>query len=109
MEENTQVVDENNHEGEYFDGYTWRKKEDTVVSRGSDTNSDMSYQLSFRELEVLRMMASNMTAKQMAEKLAISHRTIQFHQDSMYWKLGVSGNGAKAQAVEKGRKLGLIK
>ena len=109
MEETTQVEVENNHEGEYFDGYTWRKKEDTLVSRGADTNKDMSYQLSHRELEVLRMMASNMTAKQMADKLAISHRTVQFHQDSMYWKLGVSGTGSKAQAVEKGRKLGLIK
>jgi DNA-binding CsgD family transcriptional regulator len=55
------------------------------------------------------MMSSNMTAKQMADQLAISHRTVQFHQDSMYWKLGISGRESRKNAVDKGRRLGIIK
>jgi len=50
-----------------------------------------------------------MTAKQIATGLGVSHRTVQFHQDSLYWKLGCSGMKARDQAVAKGRKLGIIK
>jgi DNA-binding CsgD family transcriptional regulator len=97
-------------EGEYFDGFEWRKIEDTALpSAPNKTQSDMAYKLSDRELEILRMMSSNMTAKQMAEQLLISHRTVQFHQDSMYWKLGISGRESRKAAVDKGRRLGLIK
>lgn len=107
MEENTNP---GRREGEYFDGFTWRKVDDTQdANAGSKESPDLHYSLSTRELEILRMMASKQTAKQMADKLAISHRTVQFHQDSLYWKLGISGRESRSLAVDKGRRLGLIK
>jgi len=45
----------------------------------------------------------------MADQLFISHRTVQFHQDSLYWKLGISGRDSRKAAVDKARRLGLIK
>jgi len=98
--------------GEYFDGYKWRsidEEKEEKTSEPKSSNSDMAYELSDRELEVLRLMASKMTAKQMSEKIGISPRTIQFHQLNLYWKLGISGRDSRMLAVAKGRKLGLIK
>jgi DNA-binding CsgD family transcriptional regulator len=97
-------------EGQYFDGFTWKsidEKPDKTVQQSR--NSELDYELSGRELEILQMMTGKMTAKAMAESLKISHRTVQFHMDSMYWKLGCSGRDSRLQAVTKGRKLGLVK
>ena len=97
-------------EGQYFDGYQWRDVDDkSGPETTSQSNNDMAYKLSDRELEIVRLMASKMTAKQMADQLFISHRTVQFHQDSLYWKLGISGRDSRKAAVDKARRLGLIK
>ena len=97
-------------DGQYFDGFVWRNLDDTPDKTTQQTrNSELDYELSPRELEILQMMSGKITAKVMAENLKISHRTVQFHMDSMYWKLGCSGRDARLQAVTRGRKLGLIK
>jgi DNA-binding NarL/FixJ family response regulator len=98
---------EESREGMYFDGFIWRSHDEAPVER--ETRTDVVYDLSSREREVLGMMPSKLTAKQMAASLGISHRTVQFHMDSMYWKLGCSGRDARTQACNKGRKLGYIK
>lgn len=97
-------------DGQYFDGFAWRNIEDAPDKTVQQArNSELDYELSNRELEILQMMSGKMTAKAMAESLKISHRTVQFHMDSMYWKLGCSGRDSRTQAVNKGRKLGIIK
>jgi len=93
--------------GAYFDGYKW-------VNQGDETEessqvSELAYELSPREKEVLSYLPSKLTAKQMAANMGISHRTVQFHVDSLYWKLGCSGRTARTQACAKGRKYGLIR
>jgi DNA-binding NarL/FixJ family response regulator len=95
-------------EGEYFDGFEWKKVGEESVP--DDTKpKDGSYELSPREKEIVKLMSGGLTAKQMAQSLLISHRTVQFHMDAMYWKMGCSGRGARVQAVQKARKLGYIK
>lgn len=74
----------------------------------SNVNAELTYPLSDRELEVLRMLPKNRTAKMMGMAMSISHRTVNFHLDNLYWKLGVSGQDAKNRALKKGRQLGLI-
>lgn len=96
-------------EGEYFDGFEWKKVGEEATPADKPAVADGSYELSPREKEIVKMMAGGMTAKQMAQSLLISHRTVQFHMDAMYWKLGCSGRGARVQAVQKARKLGYIK
>jgi predicted ATPase/DNA-binding NarL/FixJ family response regulator len=46
--------------------------------------------LSTREVEVLRLVAQGMTNAEVAEKLFISPRTVNWHLGSVYRKLGVS-------------------
>jgi DNA-binding NarL/FixJ family response regulator len=98
---------EESRDGMYFDGFTWRSHDEVPAER--ETRTDVVYDLSDRERQILGMMPSKLTAKQMAVNLGISHRTVQFHMDSMYWKLGCSGRDARTQACNKGRKLGYIK
>ena len=110
-DEMVQEVSTGRRPGEYFDGYRWRSAEGDDGEDGPQSTkaSALAYQLSERELEILHMMASKMTAKQMSDKLAISPRTVQFHQLNLYWKLGISGRESRTLAVDKGRKLGLLK
>ncbi|MBX3086721.1 MAG: hypothetical protein KF716_34125 [Anaerolineae bacterium] len=53
-------------------------------------------ELTARELEVLRLLADGLTNKQIAYTLNVSARTINFHLDNLYSKLGVN---SRTQAV----------
>jgi LuxR family maltose regulon positive regulatory protein len=85
------------------------EEEEVKTDEVTDANNQLQYPLSERELEVLEMLPRNRTAKMMGVAMGISHRTVQFHMDNLYWKLGVSGLNAKDRAIKKGRSLGLIK
>lgn len=61
--------------------------------------------LSDREKEVLRYIAQDMTSQQIADKIFVSKRTIDYYRLSMLTKLGVKNVGA---LVKKGIQLGLI-
>jgi LuxR family maltose regulon positive regulatory protein len=57
--------------------------------------------LSPRELEVLRLLPTGLTAKELAEELIISVNTVRSHLKSIYAKLGVhSRHEAVARATE---------
>jgi serine/threonine protein kinase/DNA-binding CsgD family transcriptional regulator len=47
-------------------------------------------QLTSRELEVLQLLARGLSNKQIARALAVTPRTVNFHLDNIYSKLGVS-------------------
>ena len=54
-----------------------------------------------RELQILRLVTSGQTNRQLAEGLGISIRTIDAHLRSIYTKLGVkSRSGATRYAIE---------
>jgi DNA-binding NarL/FixJ family response regulator len=53
--------------------------------------------LTEREAEVLRLVALGLTNVQVAEKLAISPRTVNVHLTSVYGKLGVASRTAAAR------------
>ena len=56
-----------------------------------------------REIEVLRLIAAGLTAKETARKLDISPKTIDHHIQSIYGKIGVTTRAAAAlYAVERG-------
>jgi len=57
--------------------------------------------LTRREVDVLRLVAQGLTDVQIAERLAISPRTINFHLTSMYRKIQVSSRSAATRyAIE---------
>jgi LuxR family transcriptional regulator, maltose regulon positive regulatory protein len=61
--------------------------------------------LSQRELEVLGLMASGMTDREIAERLVLSPQTVKVHARNIYDKLEV---GNRTQAAARGRTLGLL-
>jgi DNA-binding CsgD family transcriptional regulator len=52
------------------------------------------YQLSHREIEVLRLMTNGLIKKEIAETLSISYHTIVNHERSIYGKLNVHTRSA---------------
>ena len=61
--------------------------------------------LSDREREVLRLVADGLPTKQIALNLSISERTVKFHVNSIFHKLGADN---RAQAVAVAAQRGLI-
>jgi DNA-binding CsgD family transcriptional regulator len=60
--------------------------------------------LTRRELEVARLAATGMSAKEIAGTLFVGERTVESHLASVYAKLGV---GSKLQLVRRAADLGL--
>jgi DNA-binding NarL/FixJ family response regulator len=69
-----------------------------VPAKGSTTPS-----LSERETEILRYVAKGLTAKQIAEKLTLSHRTVENHVQATFRKLQLANRVELARyAIEHG-------
>jgi DNA-binding NarL/FixJ family response regulator len=61
--------------------------------------------LTTREMEVLRLLARGMRNKEIAARLFVSERTVNFHLANIYQKLNVSG---RTEALSKALEQGLI-
>ena len=61
--------------------------------------------LSERELDVLRLLASDLDGPGIADELVVGLSTVRTHTKSIYGKLGVNSRRA---AVRRGEELGLI-
>jgi DNA-binding NarL/FixJ family response regulator len=61
--------------------------------------------LTTRELEVLRLLARGLRNKEIASRLVVSERTVNFHLANIYQKLQVSG---RTEALSKALEQGLI-
>lgn len=61
--------------------------------------------LTERELEVLRLMAEDLTYEEVARRLVVSVNTVRFHVKGLYGKLGVAKRMA---AIARARELGLL-
>jgi LuxR family maltose regulon positive regulatory protein len=80
-----------------------RARSNVVVGPGSRPgNSD---ELSERELGVLRLLASDLTQREIGHELYLSLNTVKSHTRSIFRKLGVSG---REQAIARARELELI-
>src|SRR5205807_4356726 len=74
-----------------------------VPEHTTTTKSPPTYPagLTAREVEVLRLVAQGMTDAQVAERLIVSPRTVNWHLTSIYSKLGVSSRSAATRyAIE---------
>ena len=63
------------------------------------------WELSQRELEVLRLLPSRLSQREIAAELYVSFNTIRTHTRVIFRKLGVS---SRAEAVARARELGLL-
>ncbi len=83
----------------------------TVLSVGpgpvrvAPPNAELVERLTERETQVLRLLASPLTSKDIAVELYISANTVRFHIKNIYSKLGVH---RRVEAVDRARELGLL-
>ena len=63
------------------------------------------WELSERELEVLRLLPSQLSQREIAAQLYVSFNTIRTHARVIFQKLGVT---SRAEAVARARELGLL-
>jgi len=61
--------------------------------------------LSEREREVLHLLPSGLSSREMADELYISVHTLRSHLKSLYGKLGVH---SRYEAIARGRELALL-
>jgi DNA-binding NarL/FixJ family response regulator len=66
---------------------------------------DTTASLTARELEVVRLVASGLTNRQVGAQLFISEKTASVHVSRILAKLGVSG---RAEAAARATQLGLL-
>jgi DNA-binding NarL/FixJ family response regulator len=74
-------------------------------ARRARLGSEMAAALTPRELQILDMVSSGLTMRQIATRLGISPRTVESHVAKLYRKLGVR---SRVQAVARAAALGLI-
>jgi DNA-binding NarL/FixJ family response regulator len=78
----------------------------TQLMEKSSHVREEKYELSDRENEVLHLLATGSTAKQISIELFLSEATIKSHTASLYRKLGATN---KVEAIAAAEKLGLLK
>ena len=62
-------------------------------------------ELTSKELEVLRLLATRLSRREIGERLYVSLNTVKTHQRALYRKLGAENRSA---AVDRARELGLL-
>ena len=77
-------------------------KRATIAPAGEHKASDL---LSERESEILKLVTSGMSNKEIAEKLFLSQRTIKSHLTNIFNKLNVA---SRSEAIVKGLQWGLV-
>jgi LuxR family transcriptional regulator, maltose regulon positive regulatory protein len=74
-------------------------------ARDGDDGAAPFWELSERELAVLRLLASKLSQREIAGELYVSFNTVKTHTRAIFRKLGAA---SRAEAVERARELGLL-
>jgi LuxR family maltose regulon positive regulatory protein len=74
----------------------------TLPGRSAQSPGDPVATLTDRERDVLRLLASRLTVREIAGELYVSPNTLKFHLKTIYRKLGV---GSRAEAAEVARRM----
>jgi len=78
----------------------------TAIERSARAHAGSTYQeLTQQELRVLKLLSSDLSEREIARELDVSHNTIHSHIGAIYRKLGIS---SRAGSLERARELGLL-
>ena len=77
-----------------------------VAFAGGAQQRSMRQMLSDREIEVLLHVARGETSKEIAASLGIGERTVNWHLERVFLKLGA---GSRAEAVSLALELGIVR
>jgi predicted ATPase/DNA-binding CsgD family transcriptional regulator len=72
----------------------------TAAAAPPADSGDSGASLTAREIEVLRLLAKDLSNLQIAERLVVSRRTVDAHLRSIYDKLGVKSRAAALRAAQ---------
>jgi ATP/maltotriose-dependent transcriptional regulator MalT len=75
------------------------------VRHGNDASSAPFWELSKREIDVLRLLPSHLSQREIATELYVSFNTVRTHTRVIFRKLGVT---SRPEAVDRARELGLL-
>src|ERR1700753_1246937 len=75
------------------------------MMRASNRRRVGGAELTSRELEILRLLATRLSRREIGQRLYVSLNTVKTHQRAVYRKLRVEHRGA---AVSRARELGLL-
>jgi LuxR family maltose regulon positive regulatory protein len=80
---------------------------DAMVSLGRPPSSATrsARTLTFKEREILGLLATQLSRREIGQRLYVSLNTVKTHQRAVYRKLGT---GNRSAAVSRARKLGLL-
>lgn len=76
-----------------------------VAVAARDDACPVAEELTSKELEVLRLLATRLSRREIGQRLYVSLNTVKTHQRALYRKLGVDSRNA---AVTRARELGLL-
>ena len=81
--------------------------EGEISSRGPilSLSKELIEPLSEREIEVLRLLITHLSRKEIADQLCVSPNTVRFHLKNIYTKLGVH---SRSDAVQRAEELNLL-
>ena len=75
----------------------------SIEEKSNGNGQHIIESLSDRELEFLKLTSTELTYKEMADKMSVSPRTIDFYRDSLFTKLNVKSRvGLAMYAIKKG-------
>jgi LuxR family transcriptional regulator, maltose regulon positive regulatory protein len=77
----------------------------SVTHAARSTESETTEPLTQKELEVLRLLATRLSRREIGERMYVSLNTVKTHQRAVYRKLGVDDRSA---AITRARELGLV-
>ena len=69
------------------------------------TSNTNQVRLTPTELSVMKLISQGLSRKEVAEKLVVSRRTVDFHMENIYDKLQVNN---RMGAIEQSRKYGFL-
>lgn len=85
--------------GEYFSSGVTQ----SLLKKDEDKLTDLDVDITKREVEILKLISSGLTNKEIGEKLFISHRTVDTHRTNLMRKLDVKNiAGLVSFALKKG-------